>query len=100
MDEYRNESRDTCATMRTKNLFLSLKNSIFSKKKTVVDKNAWKYPWIAARILDFEFISLRHHATNRFVNLCDRLQRQNSVAATKISLKFFCSDNEFCSCNV
>ena len=45
MDESRNESRDTRVKMRTaENLLLSLKNSIFSKKKTVVDKNAWKYP--------------------------------------------------------
>ena len=32
MDECKNESRDTRAKMRTENLFLSLKNSIFSKK--------------------------------------------------------------------
>ena len=32
MDESKNESRDTRAKMRTENLFLSLKNSIFSKK--------------------------------------------------------------------
>ena len=51
MDESRNESSDTRAKMQTENLFLSLKNSIFSKKKTVADKNAWKYPCTAIMAL-------------------------------------------------
>ena len=39
MDESRNESRDTRAKMRTKNLFLSLKTQS-SPEEMVVDKNA------------------------------------------------------------
>ena len=38
-----NEPRDTGAKMRNENLFLSLKTNLL--QKTVVDKNAWKYPW-------------------------------------------------------
>ena len=44
---------------------------------------------------------LQHVAQNQTsLILCNMLQRQNSVAATKFSIKFSCSHDEICCCDV
>ena len=46
-------------------------------------------------------LSLQHVAQNQTsLILCNMLQRQNSVAATKFSIKFSCSHDEICCCDV